>query len=129
MAHKHLHFHDDVSTEATHGKQVRVSIALLGTLTGGMLLISSGISRFFYGGDHTEFLALAGAILLGYAKGCEEGCAPGPGWESYGCQRVCEAISYGAPASLGLGILWTMTYLKLIPMFINNRTRESMHEL
>ena len=69
MAHKHLHFKHDIAAEHTHGKQVRVSIALLGTLAGGMLLISSGIARlpFFYGADsdHVMFLAMAGAILLG----------------------------------------------------------------
>ena len=67
MAHEHLHFKEDIAVEHTHGKQVRVSMALLGTLAGGMLLISSGISRFIYGlgSFNTEFLAMAGAILLG----------------------------------------------------------------
>ena len=52
-----------------HGKQFRVSLALVGTLAGGTLLISSWIarSRFLYGGDsfQTEFLAMVAAILLG----------------------------------------------------------------
>ncbi|MHC4125833.1 MAG: heavy metal translocating P-type ATPase, partial [Planctomycetota bacterium] len=63
----HLNFKKDVSIEHTHGKQIRVSLALLGTLTGGVLLINSGIGRFFYGSGSftTEFLAMAGAILLG----------------------------------------------------------------
>jgi Cd2+/Zn2+-exporting ATPase len=69
MAHEHLHFKQDVSTEYTRGKQIRVSMALLGTLAGGMLLISSGIARSKYiygsGSFQTEFLAMAGAILLG----------------------------------------------------------------
>jgi len=67
MAHNHLHFKEDVAVEHTHGKQIYVSMALLGTLAGGMLLISSGIARFFYGSgsDHSEFLAMAGALLLG----------------------------------------------------------------
>ncbi|MHC4125136.1 MAG: hypothetical protein ACYSRR_01605, partial [Planctomycetota bacterium] len=67
MAHNHLNFKEDVSIEHTHGKQIRVSLALLGTLTGGVLLINSGIGRFFYGPESfiTEFLAMAGAILLG----------------------------------------------------------------
>jgi Cd2+/Zn2+-exporting ATPase len=67
MAHNHLNFKKDVSIEHTHGKQIRVSLALLGTLTGGVLLINSGIGRFFYGPGSftTEFLAMAGAILLG----------------------------------------------------------------
>ncbi len=67
MAHEHLHFKEDITAEHTHGKQIRVSIALLGTLAGGMLLISSGIARFIYGRYHfnTEILAMAGAVLLG----------------------------------------------------------------
>jgi len=67
MAHEHLHFKEDVTAEYTHGKQIRVSMALLGTLAGGMLLINSGIARLFYGSGSfsTEFLAMAAAILLG----------------------------------------------------------------
>jgi len=67
MAHEHLHFKQDVTAEYTHGKQVRVSMALLATLAGGMLLINSGIARLIYGSDsfQTEFLAIAAAILLG----------------------------------------------------------------
>jgi Cd2+/Zn2+-exporting ATPase len=67
MAHEHLHFKDDITAEHTHGKQVRVSIALLGTLAGGILLINSGIARLIYGrmSFNTEFLAMVAAILLG----------------------------------------------------------------
>ncbi len=67
MAHEHLHFKQDVTGQATAGKQVRVSMALLGTLAGGTLLISSGIARLFYGKGsfNAEFLAMAGAVLLG----------------------------------------------------------------
>jgi len=67
MAHDHLHFKDDVAVEHTHGKQIRVSMALLGTLAGGVLLINSGIAKFIYGAAdfNTVFLAMAGAILLG----------------------------------------------------------------
>jgi len=67
MAHEHLHFKQDVAAEHTHGKQIRVSMALLGTLAGGVLLINSGIARLFYGTGsfNTELLAMAGAILLG----------------------------------------------------------------
>ena len=69
MAHEHLHLKEDVATEHTHGKQIRVSLALLGTLAGGMLLISSGIARSSYlygsGSFQAEFLAMAAAILLG----------------------------------------------------------------
>ena len=67
MAHDHLHFKDDIAAEHTHGKQIRVSMALLGTLAGGVLLINSGIAKYIYGADdfNTVFLAMAGAILLG----------------------------------------------------------------
>ena len=69
MAHEHLHFKEDIAAEHTHSKQVRVSLALLGTLAGFMLLLSSGIasSKYLYGSGsfQAEFLAMAGAILLG----------------------------------------------------------------
>ena len=67
MAHEHLHFKDDVAAEHMHGKQIRVSMALLATLAGGVLLINSGIAKYIYGAGsfNTEFLAMAGAILLG----------------------------------------------------------------
>jgi len=69
MAHEHLHFKESFAAEHTHGKQIRVSAALLGTLAGGMLLISSGIAarELLYGSGsfQAEFLAMAGAILLG----------------------------------------------------------------
>ncbi len=67
MAHKHLHFKEDLPTEHSHGKQLRISLALLGTLAGGMLLLSSGVARYIYGKDsfNAEFLAMLGAILLG----------------------------------------------------------------
>jgi Cd2+/Zn2+-exporting ATPase len=67
MAHDHLHFKDDITAEHTYGKQIQVSIALLGTLAGGVLLINSGIAKYIYGSGefNTDFLAMAGAILLG----------------------------------------------------------------
>ncbi|MHC4193892.1 MAG: HAD-IC family P-type ATPase, partial [Planctomycetota bacterium] len=69
MAHRHLHLHEDMTAEHTHGKQVRVSLALLGTLAGGMLLISAAIAsiKYVYGSHsfQTEALAMAAAILLG----------------------------------------------------------------
>ena len=73
MAHQHLQFKEDLDAEHTHGKQIRVSLALLGTLAGFVLLVSSFIagsdyfSRFLYGGGvfQAEFLAMAGALLLG----------------------------------------------------------------
>lgn len=68
MAHEHLHFKD----EHTHGKQLRVSMALLGTLAGGVLLINSGIAKYIYGSDNfnTVFLAMVSAILLGIPIVC-----------------------------------------------------------
>lgn len=67
MAHQHLHFKQDITIEHTHGKQIRVSLALLGTLAGGTLLISSIVAMLFYGKGsvHTELLSLAAALLLG----------------------------------------------------------------
>jgi Cd2+/Zn2+-exporting ATPase len=67
MTHEHLHLKEQFDTEQTRDKQLRVSIALLGTLAGGVLLINSGVGRFFYGADsfNTELFALLGAVLLG----------------------------------------------------------------
>lgn len=69
MAHQHLHFKQDIDLEHTHGKQIRVSIALLGTLAGGVLLLNGIIAKakFLYGTGsfHADILAMAGAILLG----------------------------------------------------------------
>jgi Cd2+/Zn2+-exporting ATPase len=67
MAHEHLHLKDDINAEQTHGKQFRVSLALLGTLAGGVLLINSGIAKLIYSSDsfNAELLAMIGAILLG----------------------------------------------------------------
>ncbi|MBW8041798.1 MAG: cation-translocating P-type ATPase [Planctomycetes bacterium] len=69
MAHKHLHFKEDIAAEHTHSKQIQVSMALLGTLAGFMLLVSSFIarSRYLFGSIsfQAEILAMAGAILLG----------------------------------------------------------------
>ncbi len=66
MAHQHLHFQQDTAEE-TRGQQWRVSLALLGTLAGGVLLINSGVGRFIYGPDsfNTEIFAMLGALLLG----------------------------------------------------------------
>ncbi len=63
MAHEHLQLKKDDA----HVKQVRVSMALLGTLAGGTLLICSGAAMLIYGSESFEskILAMAGAILLG----------------------------------------------------------------
>jgi len=69
MAHEHLHLRQDITVDHTRGRQFGISIALLGTLAGGMLLITSKIAglSFVYGPDslHRQFLAMAAAILLG----------------------------------------------------------------
>ena len=66
MAHDHLHLKEDVGTQQTHDKQVRVSIALLATLAGGILLINSRVGLlFFEDGTVIELLAMLGALLLG----------------------------------------------------------------
>jgi len=69
MAHEHLHFKDDIAGEHIHGKQIRVSMALIGTLAGGMLLLTWIVARssFLYGSDsfQVELLAMVAALLLG----------------------------------------------------------------
>jgi len=69
MAHEHLHFKEDITGAHTHGKQVRVSMALIGTLAGGMLMLTWIVarSRFLYGSDsfQVELLAMVAALLLG----------------------------------------------------------------
>jgi Cd2+/Zn2+-exporting ATPase len=67
MAHEHLHLKEGFAAEHTKSKQLRVSIALLATLAGGMLLINSGIAKIIYGSGsfNAEFFALVGAVLLG----------------------------------------------------------------
>ncbi len=67
MTHEHLHLKEAFDQEHTHGKQLRVSVALLGTLAGGILLINSGISTLIYGRNsfNPEIFALLGAVLLG----------------------------------------------------------------
>ena len=51
----------------THQKEIRVSIALIATLAGGMLLLNSVIAPMFYGKSSQlpQILAMAGALLLG----------------------------------------------------------------
>jgi len=67
MVHQHLHLKEDIEAEHTHAKQVQISLALLGTLAGGVLLINSGVAKFFYGRSSfgSETFAMLGAILLG----------------------------------------------------------------
>ena len=68
MVHQHFHLKDDIASEATRGKQMRVSLALIATLAGFTLLASSWVAQWklLYGPDsfQTNLLALSGAILL-----------------------------------------------------------------
>lgn len=67
MAHQHLHLQDDVAAEETQGKQWKVSVALLGTLLGGVLLINGVVGRLFYPADsfNLRMFMMLGALLLG----------------------------------------------------------------
>jgi Cd2+/Zn2+-exporting ATPase len=76
MTHRALQLAEyEVDAAKTHRKQVRVGLALAGTLLGGMLLLNSLISPIFYGKDPSfycgtdpevkELLAMLAAILLG----------------------------------------------------------------
>ncbi|UCG55837.1 MAG: cation-translocating P-type ATPase [Phycisphaerales bacterium] len=67
MVHEHLHLKHDIADEHTHSKQIRVSIALLGTFAGVVLLINSRIARYVYGEGsfNADLFALAAAVLLG----------------------------------------------------------------
>lgn len=69
MGHDHGHLHDHGSTE---GKQFRTSLAFLGTLAGGVLIINSKLAQipwfsWLYGSntDASEMIAMIGAIMLG----------------------------------------------------------------
>jgi Cd2+/Zn2+-exporting ATPase len=69
MAHKHLHLKEhELAGEHTKGKQIRVSMALLGTLCGGVLLLNSAIAPLFYGSgsEVAQLSAMVGAILLAF---------------------------------------------------------------
>ncbi|MCK5174714.1 MAG: hypothetical protein KAR47_15075, partial [Planctomycetes bacterium] len=68
MAHNHLNIKDtEIRHDGTKGKQVRVSIEMIATLAGGVLLLSSGIAPMFYGSDSevATLCAMIGAALLG----------------------------------------------------------------
>ncbi len=66
MAHQHLQLKEDIGIDQTHGKQMRLSLAMLGTLAGGVMLINSQVGILFYGnGEITTFFAMIGALLLG----------------------------------------------------------------
>lgn len=66
--HNHAHAEDLLLRHQAHGKQTQINLAVLGTLTGGVLLLSSSLARFrwLYGpGDLSELVAMVGAVLLG----------------------------------------------------------------
>lgn len=68
MAHNHLNIKDtEIGHDSTKGKQVRVSVEMIATLAGGVLLLSSGIAPMFYGSDSevATLCAMIGAALLG----------------------------------------------------------------
>ena len=66
MAHEHLHFKQDMTAEETRGKQLRVSIALLGTLAGGVLLINSGLGQLFYQSTLSrDYPTIMGILVIG----------------------------------------------------------------
>ena len=68
MAHNHLNIKDtEIEHDSTKGKQVRVSIEMIATLAGGVLLLSSGIAPMFYGegSEVATLCAMIGAALLG----------------------------------------------------------------
>jgi len=71
MAHKHLNIKEhELAHDHTRGKQLRVSMALLGTLAGGVLLLNSRLAElpFLYGpgSDVGTLCAMLGAVLLGF---------------------------------------------------------------
>ena len=71
MAHQHLHIKEhELGGDHTKGKQFRVSIALIGTLAGAVLLINSFIAQWkiFYGpnSEVAQLSAMLGALLLAF---------------------------------------------------------------
>jgi Zn2+/Cd2+-exporting ATPase len=67
MAHKHLGIKEtEIDYDQTKGKRLRVSLAMIGTLAGGVLLLNSRIAPVFYGSDSeiAQLCAMVGAILL-----------------------------------------------------------------
>jgi Cd2+/Zn2+-exporting ATPase len=63
----HIHTHEGLAASAS-GQQTRISLAVFGTLTGGILLLSASLAqvRWLYGpGDLSQLVALVGAVLLG----------------------------------------------------------------
>jgi Cd2+/Zn2+-exporting ATPase len=76
MAHNHIgikaHELDDHGHGSTEGQQFRVSLAFIGAITGGILVLNSELAQipwlsFLYGSssDFSQLVAMIGAILLG----------------------------------------------------------------
>ncbi|AQT68855.1 putative cadmium-transporting ATPase [Anaerohalosphaera lusitana] len=68
MAHKHIGIKEhELTHEHQHSTQFGVSVALFGTLAGGILLLNAVIAPLFYGQDSAvaDLCAMIGAILLG----------------------------------------------------------------
>ena len=72
MAHDHIGFKAQEFEHGTEGKQFRVSLAFVGALIGGVLILNSELSQipfldFLYGttSDVSDMIAMIGAILLG----------------------------------------------------------------
>lgn len=67
MGHEIIGIRDqELQSEQTRDKQIRISLAMLGTLTGGILLINSRVAPWFYGEDFpmATLCAMIGALLL-----------------------------------------------------------------
>jgi Cd2+/Zn2+-exporting ATPase len=70
MAHRNLNLTaHEIDVEKTHRRQITVSLALVGTLLGGTLLLNSLIAKWpiFYGSTPqiSQLLAMLAAVLLG----------------------------------------------------------------
>ncbi len=71
MVHTHIGVKQtELEGGHTHGKQMRVSFALFGTLAGGVLLLNAQLAKwmptlFGVDGDVSKIVAMVGALLLG----------------------------------------------------------------
>lgn len=71
MVHTHIGIKEtELEGGHTHGKQVRVSFALFGTLAGGVLLLNAQLANwmptmFGLEGNVSQIVAMVGALLLG----------------------------------------------------------------
>ena len=64
--HHNLTSHHLADEGTTRSQALRVSLSLLGTLTGGALLLSSMVAEYIlhFNASHAELMAMAGAVLL-----------------------------------------------------------------